>query len=51
MDYMNLHQSAHGDREYGYINARLNKHNKVIAGYWNNNEVKQEIADWMKLAA
>ena len=50
MDYMNLHQSAHGDREYGYINARLNKHNKVIVGYWNKDEVKQEIADWMKVA-
>lgn len=33
-DYMNLNQSAHGDREYGYINARLNLKNKVVYGYW-----------------
>ncbi len=50
MDYMNLHQSAHGDREYGFINARLNKHNKVIVGYWKKDEIKQEIADWMNVA-
>ncbi|MFD1432196.1 L-arabinose isomerase [Lacticaseibacillus yichunensis] len=47
MDYMNLNQSAHGDREYGFINARLRKHNKVVYGYWQDSEVQQEIADWM----
>src|SRR5699024_3383507 len=46
----NLNQSAHGDREYGFINARLNKQNKVIVGYWERPEVKQEIADWMDVA-
>jgi len=51
MDYMNLHQSAHGDREYGYINARLNKQNQIIAGHWSKQEVKQQIADWMDVAA
>lgn len=51
MDYMNLHQSAHGDREYGFINARLNKHNKVIFGYWKKPEIQKEIADWMNVAA
>ena len=51
MDYMNLHQSAHGDREYGFINARLNKHNKVVVGHFKKDEVKQEIADWMRVAA
>lgn len=50
MDYMNLNQSAHGDREYGFINARLRKHNKVVYGYWKNPEVQQEIADWMDVA-
>lgn len=50
MDYMNLHQSAHGDREYGYINARLNKNNKVIFGYWKNEEIQKELSDWMKVA-
>ncbi|MBA1433956.1 L-arabinose isomerase [Bombilactobacillus bombi] len=49
-DYMNLNQSAHGDREYGYINARLQKHNKVIYGHWNDSSVQQEIADWEDVA-
>ncbi|NUF25322.1 L-arabinose isomerase [Bombilactobacillus mellis] len=49
-DYMNLNQSAHGDREYGYINARLQKHNKVIYGHWNDSETQQEIADWQDVA-
>lgn len=51
MNYMNLHQSAHGDREYGYINARLNKQNQIVAGHWSKHEVKQQIADWMDVAA
>src|SRR5699024_9064629 len=50
MDFMNLNQSAHGDREYGFINARLNKQNKIIVGYWNNPEVKKQIAEWMDVA-
>lgn len=50
MDYMNLNQSAHGDREYGFINARLKKHNKVIVGYWGKSEIQKEIADWMQVA-
>jgi len=51
MDFMNLHQSAHGDREYGFINARLNKQNKVIAGHWEHADIQQEIAQWMNTAA
>lgn len=50
MDFMNLNQSAHGDREYGFINARLNKHNKVVVGYWQHEEIQQQIADWMDIA-
>jgi L-arabinose isomerase len=50
MDFMNLNQSAHGDREYGFINARLNKQNKVVVGYWQHPEVKQQIAEWMDVA-
>ncbi len=50
MDYMNLNQSAHGDREYGFINARLRKHNKVVYGFWGDADVQQEIADWMDVA-
>lgn len=49
-DYMNLNQSAHGDREYAYINARLNKCNKIVYGYWGDEEVQQEIADWQMVA-
>lgn len=50
MDFMNLNQSAHGDREYGFINARLNKKNKVVFGYWQNDDVKEQIAQWMDVA-
>lgn len=49
-DYMNLNQSAHGDREYAYINARLNMGNKIVYGYWGDEEVQQEIADWQMVA-
>lgn len=50
MDFMNLNQSAHGDREYGFINARLNKQNKIVVGYWKRSEIQKEIADWMDVA-
>ncbi|WP_270791046.1 L-arabinose isomerase [Enterococcus faecium] len=50
MDFMNLNQSAHGDREYGFINARLNKQNKIVVGYWKRPEIQKEIVDWMDVA-
>lgn len=50
MDFMNLNQSAHGDREYGFINARLKKNNKLVVGYWADEEVQKEINDWMSVA-
>lgn len=50
-DYMNLHQSAHGDREYGYINSRLGLNNKVVYGYWQDEEVIADIAGWEDVAA
>ena len=50
MDYMNLHQSAHGDREYGFINARLKKNNKVVVGHWKDDLVQGQIAKWMDVA-
>lgn len=50
MDFMKLNQSAHGDREYGFINARLNKQNKIVVGYWKRPEIQKEIADWMDVA-
>lgn len=49
-DYMNLHQSAHGDREYGYINSRLGLNNKVVYGYWQDEEVIADIAGWEDVA-
>ncbi len=50
MDFMNLNQSAHGDREYGFINARLGKNNTIVSGFWQSDEVQKEIADWMNVA-
>lgn len=50
-DYMNLHQSAHGDREYGYINSRLGLNNKIVYGYWQDEEVIADIAGWEDAAA
>lgn len=50
MDFMNLNQSAHGDREYGFISSRLNVKRKVVAGHWENNHVRERIASWMKTA-
>ncbi|WP_300559130.1 L-arabinose isomerase [Companilactobacillus sp.] len=49
-DYMNLNQSAHGDREYGFINARLRKNNKIISGYWGDEDIQTQIAKWMDVA-
>lgn len=50
MDFMNLNQAAHGDREYGFINARLNKQNKIVVGYWGRPEVQSQIGKWMDVA-
>lgn len=48
MDFMNLNQAAHGDREHGFIAARLRMPRKVIAGYWQNPDVLKRIGSWMK---
>lgn len=50
MDFMNLHQSAHGDREYGFITSNMNISRKVIVGYWKNEEVTNRIGAWMNTA-
>ena len=39
MDFMNLNQSAHGDREFGFIGARLRLHRKIVVGHWQDEEV------------
>ncbi|VDK14000.1 L-arabinose isomerase [Oenococcus sicerae] len=49
-DYMNLNQSAHGDREYAFINARLRKNNKIIFGFWGDKAIQKQIAQWMDVA-
>ena len=50
MDFMNLNQAAHGDREHGFIAARLRMPRKVIAGYWKNPDILGRIGSWMKSA-
>ncbi len=51
MDFMNLNQSAHGDREFGFITARLRLPRKVVTGYWEDEETVAEIAAWSRAAA
>ena len=51
MDFMNLNQAAHGDREHGFIAARLRTPRKVIAGYWQDDDVQSRLGDWMRVAA
>ncbi len=51
MDFMNLNQAAHGDREHGFIGARLRKPRKIIAGYWQDEQVQQRLGKWMRAAA
>ena len=50
MDFMNLNQAAHGDREHGFIAARLRIPRKVIAGYWKDERVLEKLGAWMKAA-
>lgn len=47
MDFMNLNQSAHGDREYGFINKRMKKNNKIVVGHWSDESTQSEISEWM----
>ena len=50
MDFMNLNQAAHGDREHGFLAARLRMPRKVIAGHWQDSRVHKRLGDWMKAA-
>lgn len=50
MDFMNLNQAAHGDREHGFIAARLRMPRKVIAGHWQDEKIQIKIGNWMKAA-
>jgi L-arabinose isomerase len=51
MDFMNLNQSAHGDREFGFILTRMRTRRKVITGHWEDNEVLEGIDIWSRAAA
>jgi L-arabinose isomerase len=50
MDFMNLNQSAHGDREAGFLHTRLRLRRKVVVGHWSDMEVQDRIAAWMRAA-
>jgi len=51
MDFMNLNQAAHGDREFGFICARMRKPRKVVVGHWQDDETLQRLAVWQRAAA
>ena len=51
MDFMNLNQSAHGDREFGFIGSRMRLNRKIIVGFWQDDEVLSDLATWMRAAA
>ena len=51
MNFMNLNQAAHGDREHGFIGARMRLHRKVVVGHWKDESVLRELGAWMRAAA
>jgi L-arabinose isomerase len=51
MDFMNLNQSAHGDREFGYMMSRLRMNRKVVVGHWQDPQVQTKIGIWVRAAA
>lgn len=51
MDFMNLNQSAHGDREFGYLLSRMRLNRKVVVGHWQQPDVSQSIDVWARAAA
>ena len=50
MDFMNLNQAAHGDREAGFIHTRLRLTRKVVVGHWSDDEVQQRVGAWTRVA-
>ncbi|MCR2800003.1 L-arabinose isomerase [Microbacterium sp. zg-Y818] len=50
-DFMNLNQAAHGDREFGYIQTRLNVARKTVVGHVSNPVVREQIEQWQRAAA
>jgi len=51
MDFMNLNQSAHGDREFGFIMSRMRLNRKVVAGHWQDEQTLGKINGWARAAA
>ncbi len=51
MDFMNLNQAAHGDREHGFIMSRLRMNRKVVVGHWQETAVQQRVGVWARAAA
>jgi len=51
MDFMNLNQSAHGDREFGYMATRLGLNRKVVVGHWQDDDVQARVGTWARAAA
>lgn len=50
MDFMNLNQSAHGDREFGFIMSRMRLNRKVVTGHWQDPQVHERLAAWLRAA-
>ncbi|MGA2477307.1 MAG: L-arabinose isomerase [Spirochaetia bacterium] len=50
MDFMNLNQSAHGDREFGFMGTRMRLERTVVVGHWKDSEVQKELAVWLRAA-
>src|SRR5579871_4018131 len=51
MDFMNLNQSAHGDREFGFMVSRMRKNRKVVVGHWQDDETINAVSSWARVAA
>ena len=51
MDFININQSAHGDREFAYMLARMGLEHKIVAGHWSAATVQEKIGRWMRTAA
>lgn len=50
MDFMNLNQAAHGDREFGFMASRLRLNRKVVVGHWSDAEVQERLGVWSRVA-
>lgn len=50
MDFMNLNQSAHGDREFGHMMTRMRKKRKIIVGHWGEQRIQEKVGNWSRVA-